>query len=93
MPVEAGKDKATLASHEAWIVIQKCRVPRPDIMNALSAPVGPASPVPGRYADAPAAGVDPVSACANARGVLCSDRYARHSDMLTLSTGAVDAPA
>jgi hypothetical protein len=85
-------DEEVLASHEAWIAIQEGRLPRPDIMNALSAPVGPASPVPGRYADAPAAGVDPESACANARGVLYDDRYARCSDMLNSHTGAVAAP-
>ena len=91
-PVEVDTDEATPMSQDAWIAVREDRVPRPDIKNTLSAPVGPASPVPGRYADAPAAGVDPESACANARGVVCDGRYARRSDMLILSTGAVVAP-
>lgn len=89
--VEVDNDEESLASHEAWIAIQEGRVPRPDIMNALSAPVGPASPVPGRYADAPTADVFPENPCANARGVLCEERYAPRSDMLTFFTGAVTA--
>lgn len=92
MSVEVDNAEATIVSHETWVAIQEGRVPRPDIMNALSASVFPASPVPGRYADALEADACPESPCANSHGVVCDDRYARRSDMLTLPTGAVAAP-
>lgn len=59
-------------------------------LNAISASVGPAPPVPGRYAGAPAADVDSETACANSRSILVDeDHYACRSDMLTLGLDAV----
>lgn len=45
--VEGDSEEESLTSHEVWIAIQEGRVPRPDIMRALSASRAPPSSVPG----------------------------------------------
>ncbi|MBN9054319.1 MAG: hypothetical protein J0H80_11230 [Rhizobiales bacterium] len=60
-------DSEVLGAHEAWIAEQEGRVPRPEIRNAVSASVGPASRLWRRDADAPAADVPSETACANSR--------------------------
>lgn len=61
------RDSRLVAGHEGRPARKASRRPRPEIMNTISASVGPASPVPGRYADAPAADVGSEIACANSR--------------------------
>ncbi len=81
-----------LASHEAWIALQEGRIPRLEILNAVSASVGPAPPVPGRYAGTPAADVDSETTCANYRVIPDSgERYACCSDALIFTADAVPA--
>ncbi|MDL2410656.1 hypothetical protein PY650_34830 [Rhizobium calliandrae] len=90
--VDCNSDEAVLAAHEGWIALQEGRFPRPEIMNTLSASVGPASPVPGRYAAAPAANVNLETACANARIIPGTrERYACRSDTLFSISDAVPA--
>jgi hypothetical protein len=86
------EDTEALASHEVWIALQEGRVPRLEILNAVSASVGPAPVVPGRYAGAPAADVDSEPTCANYRVIPDSgERYACRSDALIFTTDAVPA--
>lgn len=89
---EDAEDTEALASHEVWIALQEGRVPRPEMLNAVSASVGPAPPVPGRYAGAPAADVDPETTCANSLAIpISGERYACRSDALLFVTDAVPA--
>ncbi|MGO8212089.1 hypothetical protein ACC782_34725 [Rhizobium ruizarguesonis] len=62
-------DLAALEAHDAWIAEEEGRVPRPDIRNAVSASVGPASRHWRRDADAPAADVPSETPCANSRAL------------------------
>lgn len=55
-------DLAYLEAHEAWLAEQEGRVPRPEIRNAVSASVGPASRPWRREADVPS-----ETTCANSR--------------------------
>ena len=82
--VDSGEsDVEALVDHEMWIASQEGRVPRPAIMNEVSASVGPAPPVSGRYAGAPAADVTPEITCANYHAIPAyEERYACRSDML-----------
>lgn len=86
-------DDEALAAHEAWITAQEGRVPRPEVMNALSASVGSTPPVLGRYADAPTAALASEIACENYRDILdIEDHYGCRSDALSFDRDAVPAP-
>lgn len=89
--IDIDNDEESLVVHEAWIAVQEGQMPRPDIMDALSASVGPAWPVIGRYADTHVADADPKTTCVNERSVLGNDRYAGPSDLLSLATRTVPA--
>ncbi|OLP58118.1 hypothetical protein BJF93_05660 [Xaviernesmea oryzae] len=89
---DSDEDSTALACHEAWIALEEGRVPRPEILNAVSASVGPAPPVSGRFAGTPAADVDSQTACANSRVIPgTGERYACHSDMLISRSDALRA--
>jgi hypothetical protein len=83
-------DPEALEAHEAWIAEQERRLPRPDIRNAVSASVGPASRQWRRDAGAPAADVPSQTTCANSRVLsvpetamlaapICSSSWTRES--------------